>query len=467
MMSITGLRIAANLREIALHIQAVSRRCEIDKPRHEPLHQRMKRRNQLLALFCLIAFAGLGVLYFQHWVVQKPFGIVLFVGEGLAPGSVAAARVFAGAADTPLALDSLPYTALVTNYSKDFATPDSAAAATAIATGVKVNNRAVSSDADGKRLTNILELAHAAGRATGLVTNGRLSDATAAAFFAHESEVNDHDSIARELAEHGKIDVVLGGGSADFVGQDKGGYRSDARDLLLELRRNGCELVRTKGELEAVPAWRRPKLFGAFATAELAYSDQLETRGIQPALPDMVRRAIELLQYNRTGYVLVVDAALMRKAAQENNGERTLAEIAEFDRAVAVAQRYVGEHSMILVCGDVAVGGLSMNGAPFRKDRGIAVLGLNSAGDPWLTWSTGPNGTASYGASRLLEAAPKQTPSEEEPAAHPPQEPAAFYAKSALNTVDDVVAFGSGAGTESLHGTIDNTAIFRIIRRNL
>jgi alkaline phosphatase len=181
----------------------------------------------------------------------------------------------------------------------------------------------------------------------------------------------------------------------------------------------------------------------------------------------MVRRAIELLQYNRTGYVLVVDAALMRKAAHENNGERALAELVELDRAVAVAQRYVGENSMIIVCGDVAVGGLSMNGAPFRKDRGIAVLGLNSSGDPWLTWSTGPNGTASYGASRLLESAPKQTPSEEEPVAHPPQEPAAFYAKNALNTVDDVVAFGSGAGTESLHGTIDNTAIFRLIRRNL
>ena len=47
--------------------------------------QEMKWRNQLLALFCLLAFAGLGVLYFQHWVARKPFGIILFIGEGLAP----------------------------------------------------------------------------------------------------------------------------------------------------------------------------------------------------------------------------------------------------------------------------------------------------------------------------------------------------------------------------------------------
>ena len=95
----------------------------------------MKWRNQLLALFCLLGFAGLGVVYFQLWVVQKPFGIVLFIGEGLTPGRLAATRVYAGGADSRLALDSMDYVALLTNYSNDFATPDQAAAATALATG--------------------------------------------------------------------------------------------------------------------------------------------------------------------------------------------------------------------------------------------------------------------------------------------------------------------------------------------
>src|SRR5437867_13368198 len=83
--------------------------------------EQMKWRNQLLALFCLLAFAGLGVLYFQHWVVRKPFGIILFVGEGLAPDRLAATRVFAGGADNRLSLDSMPHVALLTNWSKDFA----------------------------------------------------------------------------------------------------------------------------------------------------------------------------------------------------------------------------------------------------------------------------------------------------------------------------------------------------------
>jgi alkaline phosphatase len=119
----------------------------------------MKWRNQLLALFCLLVFAGLGVLYFQHWVIRKPFGIILFIGEGLSPSRLAPTRTFAAGSGTRLNMDSMPYAALVMNYSKDFAAPDQAAAATAIATGHRVNNRAIATDPEGKPIKSIAELA--------------------------------------------------------------------------------------------------------------------------------------------------------------------------------------------------------------------------------------------------------------------------------------------------------------------
>jgi alkaline phosphatase len=350
--------------------------------------------------------------------------------------------------------------ALLINYSKDFAVPDRAAAATALATGVRVNNRAISVDGDGKPLTSIIELARERGRATGLVTNAKLTDPTSVAFYAHPADPNDVDSVAREFVEGGKIDIAMGGGVASFLPETKGGERQDGRDLLLELRRNGFDIVRTRAELEAVPAWRRPKLFGAFSSAELAFANQLEERSEQPSLGDMVRRAIELLQYNAGGYLLLVDAGLMRKAAQDNNGERTLGETAELDRAVAVARRYAGQKSTIIVCGDVAIGGMNLSGFPFHKDSGIALLGLNSAGEPWITWATGPNGVKSYGAAKVPGTFNAQPEAE-------PLEPAAFYAKSALSTLDDVVAFGSGPGTDALTGSVENTTIFKIIRDEL
>jgi alkaline phosphatase len=421
----------------------------------------VKWRNHLLALLLLLAFAGLGVIYFQHWVVQKPFGIILFIGEGLSPGRLAATRIYAGGADTNLALDRMEHAALVRNSSKDFAVPDQAAAATAIATGEKVNNRAIATGNEGKALTSIVELARDEGRAIGLVTDANLTEATCAAFYAHPSDPNDTNSIAREFVEGGRIDIALGGGLTQFLPIAKGGTRQDKRDLVLELRRNGFDVVQTRTELEAIPAWKHPKLFGVFSKGDLAFANQVEERSQEPSLADMTRRAIELLQYNTRGYLLVVDAALMRKAAELNQGERTLNETAELDRAVLVGRRYAGARSTIVVCGDVATGGMSLNGAPFRKDSGIAIIGLNSAGQPWITWAAGPNGVRPYGAAKVPSPSPNEQSKTE------PIEPGAFYTKTALPTVDDVIAFGSGPGTEALEGSIDHTAIFRLLRNQL
>jgi hypothetical protein len=42
-----------------------------------------KLRNRFIALVCLLAFAGVGVLFYANWVVQKPFAIVLFLTDNL------------------------------------------------------------------------------------------------------------------------------------------------------------------------------------------------------------------------------------------------------------------------------------------------------------------------------------------------------------------------------------------------
>src|SRR4029434_10042778 len=183
----------------------------------------MKWRNQLLALVCLLAFAGVGVIYFQHWVIRKPFGIILFVGEGLSPARLAPTRTYAAGAGTRLNMDSMPYAALVMNYSKDFAAPDQPAAATAIATGERVTNRAIAMNGDGKPIKSIVELAREYGRAIGLVTDAKLTAPT-----------RDAEKTAAELVNREKIDTAGGGGAANFIPATKGGQRQDTRDLLLE-----------------------------------------------------------------------------------------------------------------------------------------------------------------------------------------------------------------------------------------
>lgn len=477
----------------------------------------MKWRNQLLALFCLFVFAGFGVLYFRYWVVQKPFGIILFVGEGLSPSRLAALRIYAANAETPLTLDGLAYSALLKNYSNDSATPDSAAAATAIATGAKVNNGTLGVDAEGNTLASLLELARASGRATGLITDSRLTNATAAAFYAHTGSTADKLELARTLFDSASIDIILGGGADEFLPDWAGGARTDGRDLLSEADDAGYDLVRTRTELEAVAWWRWPKVFGVFGPAELEHGDEIGPETPQPTLSDMVRRSVELLQIHRGGYLLVVDAGLMRKAAERNDVEGTLAATLELDRAIAVAQRFAGNKTTVFVCGDVAIGGLSVNGFPPRKATRSELLGAASD-EMRVTWATGPTGaqpstvsapetnaqapvriedSAALTATEALAAAtaestaqPNDAPAEQSleavsaagltpqpsalpnflppaPASSPSQAPAALYAPVALKTAEDVVAFGSGLGAEALRGTLESTALFEIIRDNL
>jgi alkaline phosphatase len=392
--------------------------------------------------------------------VQKPFGIVLFIGEGLTPNRLAATRAYGSGASSRLAIESLPAVAFLSNFSQDFAVPDEAAAATTLATGVKVNNHSLGLGPNDKRLHSLIDLAREKGRAIGVVTNGRLTNPTIAAFYA----VGKGD-LALQLAEEKKVDIALGGGNADFLPEAKGGHRTDGRDLILEMRRNGYEIVRTNAELETIPQWRRPKLLGLFSEGDMAYSRELAAGSEQPALADMTRRAIQLLQWNAGGYLLIVDAGLMSAPARENRGERTLAETVQLDRAVAAARSYMGENSTILVTGNLGIGGLSLNGFPFRRDSGMALLGVNSSGEPALTWATGPNGTA----TRATNAANNDDPPvvAEGPVPATQQEPAAAYAPAARNTVDDVLAAGFGPGTEALHGFQDNTAIFKIIASQL
>lgn len=412
----------------------------------------IKLRNRFLALLCLLAFFALGLVFYVNWVVQKPFAIVLFLTDNLTVGTLTASRIYGNGADSRLRLESFPNLALLSTQAGDFAVSDSAAAVTAIATGQKVNNRSIAVDSSGRPLKTLLDFARERGRSVGLVSNASLTDIAPAAFYAHTNDPHDHGSLALQLVQNPGFDVVLGGGEADLLPEHKNGTRRDGRDLLLEMRQQGYDIVRNRAELENTPLWRAPKILGVFASGNLAFVDEIESAGPQPSLAEMVRAAIRLLQFNRKGYLLVVDAGLTGKAAHQNEGERAMRELLSLDAAVAEALAYAGENSLVIVAGRQSIGGMRMNGYPFRNDKGLAVLGMNAQGFPAITWSTGP-GSA------------QAAPSAEAPAL--PREPSAFAAPAAIGVAEDVIAVSSGPGAENLQGFKDNTDIFKTIEKNL
>ena len=415
----------------------------------------VKWRNQLLALFCLFVFLAFGVLYFRYWVIQKPFGIILFIGEGLDAQTLAAARLHAGGSDKPLAIDSLSHTALLKNYSADSAVPDPAAAATAIATGTKVKNGVVAINAEGQPLPALLALARDAGRVTGLVTDGPLTAPTAASFYGHAQKKDEWENLARQLVESGEVDVVLGRGSADFLPQAQGGRRTDGKDLLNAAREAGYDYVQSLAALDEIPRWRRARLLGLFDEMEFGTPDDAKDSQEKPTLADIVRRGIELLQFHRGGYLLVVDATSMRRADQQGLVEQRLAAALALDRAISVAAEYTGDKSVIFVCGDVADGKISKAGADKNQPR------IEISPNAWVPTNERNDAPAEFSVLPLSEAdslARAASPLRE---ASPPQ------ISEQTEVAEDILAFGKGLGADALHGTQENTALFEIIRDNL
>lgn len=409
-----------------------------------------KFRNRLLALFCLLVFLGLGGVFYVKWVVQRPFAVILFLADNLTPSVLTPARNYEGGADHRLALESFPYLALATTHANDFAVCDGAAAATSIGTGRKGNNGSLGVVSGNAKLPNLLEIAAQCGRLTGLVSNASLTDATPAAFYASTSDPLDYMTISRQLAENPTIDILLGGGAADFLPTLQGGRRQDGRDLLQEMRERGYDVALTQTELEQTPRWRSPKTLGLFAMGNLAFADEVAAAATQPSLATMVRHAIQLLQYNQRGYLLVVDAALAGKSGTQNEGERTLRELLALDDAVREAKAYAGEDALIIVAGKRNVGGLRLNGYPFRNDKGAGLLGTNAQGVPSITWSTGPES-----GTRVTPEGPVST------------EPAASKRAAAIGTAEDSVVVATGPGSEKIRGFLDNTDLFRIVEKGL
>lgn len=402
-----------------------------------------KFRNLLLAVLLILLFVGGGFLLYTNWVIQKPFGIIVFVSQALTPGTLAPARLYSSGAGATLAMESLPGLALLRSPSGDRAAADEAAAASAIASGQEVNQGRLSTAADGTALNTLLRAAAAKGRSTGIVTNGRLSSPSLAAFYAPGADPRNPDQLLSILLDQTRPDVVLGGGSAELLPDIKGGLRRDGKDLMLTARQSGYDILRNRQELLNTPTWRPPQALGLFSSGDLSFAGELGAAGPEPSLAEMVGRAIEMLQFNRKGYFLLVDASLVGRAAAASNPEALLRELLELDRAVATARDYAGENVLLMVAGTVNPGGFQLNANGFRGDSGFTVLGPSPAGVPSVTWATG------------AEPRPNQNP----------VAAVAFPTQAPVPVVGDQL--GMSLGKEPFSGFRKQTEIFVLINRNL
>jgi alkaline phosphatase/streptomycin-6-phosphatase len=319
--------------------------------------------------------------------------VILLIGDGMGDSEITLARNYTVGAGGKLHMDRFPMTGTYTTYSvnaqgKPHYVTDSAASATAWATGGKTVNDRLSKTWDTDRaVPTILELAQRGGLATGSVTTAELTDATPAALAAHVTDRSCQGpadmalcpadtrsgggpgSIAEQTVAH-RIDVLFGGGRQRFEqtiteGPERGAtvlHRARQRGYQVVTEANGLDAVRRGRPVlglfatEAVPVeWTgRPASAAGTAPQRCVRSNPGRSSRI-PSLEAQTRKAIELLEASAKqkgqgkGFFLQVEGASIDKQNHDADPCGQIGETVAFDRAVKAAREYAARHPDTLV----------------------------------------------------------------------------------------------------------------------
>jgi alkaline phosphatase len=323
-----------------------------------------------LVLVCAVA---------QTTVAAQPKNIIFFIGDGMGPEQVKAANYYNGGA---LSFESFPNTGFLTTYSADASVTGSASAATALATGVKVNTGVVSiaTPGDGSDLPTMLEYFQAQNKSVGLVTTTDMTHATPAAFGAHVPARHLYGDIASDYLNETKPNILFGGGGygMDSVAATNAGYTvvtslTDMNDVT----DNGTSV---------------PMVSGQFGSTHLPYEYD-ESFGSLPHLSDMTAKALSLLDNDSDGFFLMVEGGKIDHAghmvaisSEDKNlkTNRNIAETLEFAASVQAAIDWSAGRTdtLILVTADHETGGLTVN-----TDNGEGIM-------PGVSWISGVGHTS-------------------------------------------------------------------------
>ena len=304
--------------------------------------------------------------------------VILFIGDGFSIGHRTAARILSktiegGKYTSKLAMDDMPYMALLSTQGTDSIITDSANAAHAYTTGHKscVNALGVycsraASTLEHPKVETITAIAKRRGMAVGAVTNSEIEDATPAAMVAHTRRRSDYNDIVQMFYDS-KIDVMMGGGSPNFLPKSTpGSKRSDDVDYIERFKQADYKLAITKSEmLAAAQDVKTTKLLGLYNTGNVDGALDLKflKKGSvakfpdQPDVPEEMRAALQVLSRNKNGFVLMVESARIDKYSHSMDAERAIYDTIMLDSAVKQAKEWAkahGDNTLILVTADHA-----------------------------------------------------------------------------------------------------------------
>ena len=288
-----------------------------------------------------------------------PDNIILGIGDGMGVAHISAGKIAAGA----LNLERFPVSGLVTTHSANQLVTESAAAATALATGKKTNNRAISVLPDGTPVKTLFEYARDLGKSVGLVVTSSVTDATPAAFSAHIDNRRKQAAIAQQIVDS-HIDVLIGGGWAYFVPSTRRGSRRKDDQNLLAVLQSQMPVVLTADNISAHGGGK--KLAALLAPGGLPRAADRDY-----SLAQLTRTAIRILSKNPNGFVLLIEGSQIDWAGHDNDTPAIISEMRDFDDAIGVALDFARQQgrTLIVVTADHEAGGFAIHDGSIQDKR--------------------------------------------------------------------------------------------------
>lgn len=346
----------------------------------------------------------------QHQAINNKKGsaknIILFVGDGMGLSTVTAARILEGqrngqsGEENQLSFDRFAFSGLSKTYNVNAQTPDSAGTMTALITGVKTDAGVIGvaegvtyddcSSVAGNELLTALELAEIAGMSTGIVTTTRITHATPAATYAKSANRDWEDisdmpvsaieagckDIADQLVSFERnlearfsgldvdgLEVVMGGGRRHFLAKDAKqnsaevtsgieGDRTDNRNLIQEWQAQYPDgmYVMDQAGFDAIDTQATPHVLALFNESNMRYeADRKNDAAGEPALSEMTKTAIALLDNNEKGFFLVVEGGRIDHGHHASNAYNALGDTIELSNAVAVAVENTNVNETLII----------------------------------------------------------------------------------------------------------------------
>ena len=299
------------------------------------------------------------------WAQQAKY-VFYFIGDGMGVNQVNGAEMYLAEQEgrigvKPLLFTTFPAGTMATTFSATTSVTDSSAAGTALATGEKTYNGAVSMDDDKNVLSTVAERAKKAGRKVGIATSVSVDHATPAAFYAHQPNRSRYYEIALDLPKAG-FDFYAGSG---FLKPTTTADKKEAPNVFPIIEEAGYTIARGLDEYKEKAADAKKMILIQKEGAEpscLPYAIDHEEGDL--TLPEITESAVSFLSKgNKKGFFLMVEGGKIDWACHSNDPVTVFEEVIDLDNAVRVAYEFYKKHpkeTLIVVTADHETGGMGL-----------------------------------------------------------------------------------------------------------